>query len=122
MLKAGLKSIRLHDIGKNLVKLMLESNGFKVVDAGIDVSSESFVKSVQENKADIIAMSALLTLTMAYMPKVIEALGQAGIRKKVKVLIGGAPITHEFADSIGAEGFAEDCASAVDEAVRLMAL
>ena len=112
----------LHDIGKNLVKLMLESNGFKVADAGIDVSTDSFVRAVQEQKADIIAMSALLTITMAYIPKVIEALDQAGIRKKVKVLIGGAPITREFADSIGADGFAEDCASAVDEAARLMAL
>jgi len=112
----------LHDIGKNLVKLMLESNGFKVEDAGIDVSSESFVRAVREQKADIIALSALLTITMAYIPKVIEALDQAGIRSKVKVLIGGAPITREFADSIGADGFAEDCASAVDEAARLMAL
>ena len=112
----------LHDIGKNLVKLMLESNGFRVADAGIDVSTGSFVRAVQEQKADIIAMSALLTITMAYIPKVIEALDQAGIRSKVKVLIGGAPITREFADSIGADGFAEDCASAVDEAARLMAL
>ncbi len=112
----------LHDIGKNLVKLMLESNGFKVADAGIDVSTDSFVRAVQEQKADIIAMSALLTITMAYMPKVIEALDQAGIRNKVKVMVGGAPITREYADSIGADGFAEDCASAVDEATRLMAL
>ncbi len=112
----------LHDIGKNLVKLMLESNGFKVVDVGIDVSVESFVRAAQEYHADIIAMSALLTITMAYMPKVIAALDQAGIRKQVKVMVGGAPITHEFADSIGAEGFAEDCASAVDEAMRLMTL
>jgi len=112
----------LHDIGKNLVKLMLESNGFRVADAGIDVSSASFVRAAQEHNADIIAMSALLTITMAYMPKVIEALDQAGIRNKVKVMVGGAPITREFADSIGAEGFAEDCAAAVDEAARLMAL
>jgi len=112
----------LHDIGKNLVKLMLESNGFKVADAGIDVSSDSFVKAVQEHSPDIIAMSALLTITMAYIPKVIAALNEAGVRSKVKVLIGGAPITREFADSIGADGFAEDCASAVDEAARLMAL
>lgn len=112
----------LHDIGKNLVKLMLESNGFKVADAGVDVSSESFVKAVQENKADIIAVSALLTITMANIPKVILELNRADIRKKVKVLIGGAPITREFADSVGADGFAEDCASAVDEAARLMKL
>ena len=112
----------LHDIGKNLVKLMLESNGFKVADVGIDVSTESFVRAAQEHNADIVGMSTLLTLTMTYMPKVAEALDQAGLRKKVKIMIGGAPITREFADSIGAEGFAEDCASAVDEAMRLMTL
>ncbi len=112
----------LHDIGKNLVKLMLESNGFKVADVGIDVSTESFVRAAQEHDADIIGMSALLTMTMTYIPKVTEALQQAGLRSKVKIMIGGAPITREFADSIGVEGFAEDCASAVDEAMRLMKL
>lgn len=112
----------LHDIGKNLVKLMLESNGFKVADVGIDVSTESFVRAAQEHDADIIGMSALLTMTMTYIPKVTEALQQAGLRSKVKIMIGGAPITREFADSIGVEGFAEDCASAVDEATRLMTL
>ena len=112
----------LHDIGKNLVKLMLESNGFKVADVGIDVSTESFVRAAREHDADIIGMSALLTMTMTYIPKVTEALQQAGLRSKVKIMIGGAPITREFADSIGVEGFAEDCASAVDEAMRLMKL
>ena len=112
----------LHDIGKNMVKLMLESNGFKVADVGIDVSTESFVRAAQEHDADIIGMSALLTMTMTYIPKVTEALQQAGLRSKVKIMIGGAPITREFADSIGVEGFAEDCASAVDEAMRLMKL
>lgn len=112
----------LHDIGKNLVKLMLESNGFKVADVGIDVSAQSFAGAAQKHSADIIGMSALLTMTMTYMPKVIEALEQAGLRNKVKIMIGGAPITREFADSIGVEGFAEDCASAVDEATRLMTL
>ena len=112
----------LHDIGKNLVKLMLESNGFNVADLGTDVSTESFVRATQEHSADIIGMSALLTMTMAYMPKVTEALEQEGLRNKVKIMIGGAPITREFADSIGVEGFAEDCASAVDEATRLMTL
>lgn len=112
----------LHDIGKNMVKLMLESNGFKIVDVGIDVSTESFVRAAQEHDADIIGMSALLTMTMTYIPKVTEALQQAGLRSKVKIMIGGAPITREFADSIGVEGFAEDCASAVDEAMRLMKL
>ena len=110
----------LHDIGKNLVGLMLGSNGFNVVDVGVDVSADSFVNAVRENKADIVAMSALLTVTMTFMPTVIEALEKAGLKDEVRVMIGGAPITREFADSIGCEGFAEDCASAVDEAARLM--
>jgi 5-methyltetrahydrofolate--homocysteine methyltransferase len=112
----------LHDIGKNLVGLMLTSNGFNVIDAGVDVSTDSFISATKENKADIVAMSALLTVTMTYMPQVIEALKKEGLKDKVKVMIGGAPITREFADSIGAEGFAADCASAVAEASRLMAL
>ena len=110
----------LHDIGKNLVRMMLGSNGFNVIDLGVDVSADSFVSAVREHNANIVGMSALLTLTMTYMPKVVEALQQAGLSPKVKTIIGGAPITREYADSIGAEGFAEDCASAVDEATRLM--
>ncbi len=93
-----------------------------MADAGIDVSTESFVRAAQEHDADIVGMSALLTMTMTYIPKVTEALEQAGLRSKVKIMIGGAPLTREFADSIGAEGFSEDCASAVDEAMRLMKL
>ncbi len=112
----------LHDIGKNLVGLMLGSNGFNVVDAGVDVSADSFVSTAKESNADIIAMSGLLTTTITYFPAVIEALEKAGLKGKVKVMIGGAPVNREFADEIGAEGFAEDCASAVDEAARLMAL
>ena len=112
----------LHDIGKNLVKLMLACNGFNVIDLGVDISADSFISATREHNADIIALSSLLTITMTYMPKVVEALEQAGLRHKVKIMIGGAPITREFADSIGAEGFAEDCASAVDEATRLTAL
>ncbi|MFC2016866.1 corrinoid protein [Chloroflexota bacterium] len=112
----------LHDIGKNLVKLMLESNGFNVIDLDVDVSADSFASAAREHSADIIAMSSLLTITMTYMPKVVEALEQAGLKHKVQIMIGGAPITREFADSIGVEGFAEDCASAVDEAMRLMTL
>lgn len=111
----------LHDIGKNLVKMMLESNGFKVVDVGVDVPADNFVKAAKENNADVVAMSSLLTITMPEMPKVVEALKKAGLRPKVKCLIGGAPVTREYADSIGCEGFAEDCASAVDEAARLVA-
>jgi len=110
----------LHDIGKNFVAMMLGSNGFNVVDVGVDVSADSFVSAVKDHNADIVGMSALLTITMPYMSKVIEALEKAGLKKKVKVMIGGAAATREFADSIGAEGFAEDCISAVDEASRLM--
>jgi len=112
----------LHDIGKNLVGMMLGSNGFNVVDAGVDVSADSFASAAKENNADIVAMSGLLTTTITYFPMVIEALKKAGLKNKVKVMIGGAPVTRGLADSIGAEGFAEDCTSAVDEAARLMAL
>ncbi len=112
----------LHDIGKNLVGMMLGSNGFNVVDAGVDVSADSFVSAVKESNAGIVARSGLLTTTITYFPMVIDALEKAGLKNKVKVMIGGAPVTREFADSIGAEGFAEDCTSAVDEAARLMAL
>jgi len=112
----------LHDIGKNLVGMMLDSNGFNVVDTGVDVSADSFVGAAKESNADIVALSGLLTTTMTYMPTVIDALEKAGLKNKVKVMIGGAPVTRAYADEIGAEGFAEDCASAVDEAARLMAL
>ena len=112
----------LHDIGKNLVGMMLGSNGFNVVDAGVDVSADSFVSAAKESNADIVAMSGLLTTTITYFSTVIEALEKAGLKNKVKVMIGGGPVTREFADSIEAEGFAEDCTSAVDEATRLMAL
>jgi 5-methyltetrahydrofolate--homocysteine methyltransferase len=112
----------VHDIGKDLVKMMLESNRFKVIDVGVDVPAATFVKFASENNCDIVAMSSLLTTTMSEMAKVIEALKAAGLKPKVKCLIGGAPITREFSDSIGCEGFADDCVSAVDEAVRLMAL
>ncbi len=112
----------MHDIGKNLVKIMLESNGFRVIDLGADATPDLFVSAVQDKKTDIVAMSALLTMTMVEMPGIIKALEEAGLRDRVKIMIGGAPITREFADQIGAEGFAEDCASAVDEAARLMKL
>lgn len=108
----------MHDIGKNLVKLMLESNGFTVEDLGADVTAESFVAAAKASKPDLVAMSALLTMTMTAMPKVVEGLKKSGLR--VKVMIGGAPITREFATQIGAEGFAEDCVTAVDEATRLL--
>jgi len=112
----------LHDIGKNLVGMMLGSNGFNVVDVGVDVSADSFVSASKESNADIVAMSGLLTTTITYFSTVIEALEKAGLKDKVKVMIGGAPVSRAYADEIGAEGFAEDCTSAVDEAARLMAL
>ncbi len=112
----------LHDIGKNLVGMMLRSNGFNVVDMGVDVSADSFASAVKESNADIVAMSGLLTTTVTYFPTVIGRLEKAGLKNRVRVMIGGAPVTRGLADSIGAEGFAEDCASAVDEATRLMAL
>jgi len=112
----------LHDIGKNLVGLMLGSIGFDVIDVGVDVSAGSFISAAREHNANIIALSGLLTTTIPYFSTVIEALKEAGLKGKIKVMIGGAPVSRQYADEIGAEGFAEDCATAVDEAVRLKAL
>jgi 5-methyltetrahydrofolate--homocysteine methyltransferase len=112
----------LHDIGKNLVRLMLESSGFNVIDIGIDVSAKTFVDAALKYNADIVAISSLLTTTMPSIPKVVQALEQANLKQKVRTMIGGAPVTREFADNIGVKGFAEDCVTAVDEAMRLMAL
>jgi 5-methyltetrahydrofolate--homocysteine methyltransferase len=103
----------LHDIGKNLVAAMLEGGGFEVIDLGVNVSPEQFIQTVKEKNANIVAMSALLTTTMPAMKTTIEAMKQAGMRDKVKVLIGGAPITQKFADEIGADGFSESAAGAV---------
>ena len=110
----------LHDIGKNLVGMMLEGNGFTVVDLGEDVDPEKFVEAVK-NGAQAIGMSALLTTTMPNMALTIQALKDAGLRDKVKVLVGGAPITQEFADQIGADGYSTDAASAADLAKKLIA-
>ena len=112
----------LHDIGKNLVKLMLECNGYEVHDLGRDVPVSAFAEAVGDINPDIVGMSALLTTTMTHIRQVVKALEQAGVREKVKVMIGGAPITRQFADEMGVEGYANDCASAVDEADRLMKL
>ena len=110
----------MHDIGKNLVKMMLESNGYDVHDLGVDVSADAFAAEARSVNADIVATSALLTTTMTIIPDISKALTEAGVRSKVKMIIGGAPITRQFADEIGVEGYADDCASAVDEADRLM--
>jgi 5-methyltetrahydrofolate--homocysteine methyltransferase len=102
----------LHDIGKNLVSMMLEGAGYEVLDLGVDVSAEAFVEAASEG-AHVIAMSALLTTTMTAMKTTIGALGEGGLRDRVKVIVGGAPITREFATSIGADGFAADAGAAV---------
>ncbi len=110
----------LHDIGKNLVASMLEGCGFEVKNIGIDVPSEKFVEAVKDYNADILCMSALLTTTMTYMKDVIQALEEAGIRKDVKVMVGGAPVTQTFADEIGADGYSDNANSAVAKAKELL--
>jgi len=110
----------IHEIGKSLVGSMLSANGFEVYDLGIDVAAETFVSQAQERKADIVALSALLTTTMLYQRDVIEHLAEAGIRDRVKVMVGGSPVTQAWADQIGADGFAEDAAGAVVVAKKLM--
>jgi len=109
----------LHDIGKNLVGAMLEGGGYEVLDLGVNVTPEQFVAAVKEKGANIVAMSALLTTTMPSMRTTVEALKQAGVRNKVKVLIGGAPITQRYADEIGADGFSESAAGAVPLAKKV---
>ena len=111
----------LHDIGKNIVASMLEGCGFEVINVGIDVSSDHFIQAVKDNNADILCMSALLTTTMGYMKEVIEALKTAGVRNKVKVMIGGAPVSESFAHQIGADGYSENANAAVHLAKSLIA-
>lgn len=112
----------LHDIGKNLVAMMIESAGFTVIDLGVDVPVENFVNSVTENEnVKIVAVSALLTTTMPAMKETVEALNAAPFRKDIKVMVGGAPITQEFADEIGADCFTVDAASAAQAAKALVA-
>jgi 5-methyltetrahydrofolate--homocysteine methyltransferase len=108
----------LHDIGKNLVGMMLQGGGLKVVDIGTDAPAEKFVNAIKESGAQVVAMSALLTTTMPQMPEVIKAIKAAGL--KVKTMIGGAPVTQSYADEIGADGYSPDAASAVDKALELI--
>jgi corrinoid protein of di/trimethylamine methyltransferase len=110
----------IHEIGKSLVGSMLAANSFEVYDVGIDVEAEEFVVQARNYDADIVALSALLTTTMLHQREVIEHLAEAGLRDRVKVMVGGSPVTRAWADQIGAEGFAEDAATAVVEAKRLM--
>lgn len=110
----------LHDIGKNLVCMMLEGAGFKVIDAGINVEPDKMVQLAKENNAGVIGASALLTTTMTNMKTVVESVKSSGLSGKVKVMIGGAPVTQAFADEIGADGYAPDAASAADLAKKLI--
>jgi 5-methyltetrahydrofolate--homocysteine methyltransferase len=131
LIKSGVKPIAriaigtvkgdLHDIGKNLVSMMLQGAGFEINDLGIDVPSEKFVEIAKQD-FQIIGLSALLTTTMPAMKEVIDVLKKEGLRDKVKVMVGGAPLTQEYADEIGADGYAPDAASAVDKAKELLNL
>lgn len=112
----------LHDIGKNLVSMMMVGAGFTVTDLGVDVSPEKFVQKAQEVEPDIVAISALLSTTMPAMPQTIEALQKAGIRDKVKVIIGGAPVTAKYAQEIKADSYGADAGSAVTEAKKLLGI
>ncbi len=110
----------LHDIGKNLVAMMMEGAGFEIVDLGTDVSPDKFVEAARKHTPQIVAMSALLTTTMPKMEMTIKALGEAGLRKNVKVMIGGAPVTEDYARSIGADGYATDASRAASTAKFLV--
>jgi 5-methyltetrahydrofolate--homocysteine methyltransferase len=112
----------LHDIGKNLVVMMLEGGGFDVIDLGIDVAPEKFSEAIRKHQPQVVGMSALLTTTMREMKGTIETLQEAGLRNRVKVMIGGAPVTERFAKEIGADGYAPDAASAVDCVKGLLGL
>lgn len=110
----------LHDIGKNLVGMMLEGGGFEVVDLGIDVPPSKFVEAIEKHKAQVVGMSALLTTTMLEMKNTIVAIDKAGLRKQVKTIVGGAPVTDGFAKTIGADGFALNAREAVDVVISLL--
>lgn len=110
----------LHDIGKNLVKMMLEGAGFECIDLGVDVSGEQVVDAVRESGAKIVCLSALLTTTMLSQREIIEALKAAGLRDSVKVMVGGAPVTQSYADEIGADAYTRDAASAAETALSLL--
>ena len=112
----------LHDIGKNLVGMMFEGAGFKVVDLGIDLAPSAFVEAIKEHNANLFGMSALLTTTMPKMGETINAIKEAGLRDQVKIMIGGAPVTGEFAREIGADAYASNAASAVDKGKELLGL
>ncbi len=111
----------LHDIGKNLVSMMLESAGFEITDLGVDVPVDKFIKTIEEKNPDILAISALLTTTMPMMQQTIDALAESGLKEKIKIIVGGAPVNQNFADKIGADGYAPDAGSASKLAKELLA-
>lgn len=117
---AGTVKGDLHDIGKNLVCMMLEGAGFEILDLGTDVSAEKFIEAVRSGQVDIIALSALLTTTMPNMKSTIDALKEAGVRERVKVMVGGAPVTETYAQQIGADGYSPDASRAVTLAKSLL--
>jgi methylmalonyl-CoA mutase cobalamin-binding domain/chain len=110
----------LHDIGKNLVASMLEGGGFEVIDLGVDVAPEKIIDVLKEKNSNLVCLSALLTTTMPAMKNTIEALKQAGLREQVKVMIGGAPVTQQYADEIGADGYSDNASAAVTLAKNLL--
>lgn len=110
----------IHDIGKNLVAMMLEGAGFEVINLGINVDADSFLAAIKEHDPDIIGMSALLTTTMPYMKVVVDALGEEGIREEIYVMVGGAPVTENFAREVGADAYGRDAAVSVEIAKRYM--
>jgi len=110
----------LHDIGKKIVGMILEREGYEIVDIGIDVPKEKFLKAIKKENPDIIGMSALLTTTMAYMREVIDAIEEAKLKQNVKIIIGGAPVTQSFADEVKADGYAPDCVSAAELVRKLL--
>ena len=112
----------LHDIGKNLVAAMLEGGGFEVIDLGADVSPERFIEAAAANNANLVALSALLTVTMTSMKTTVEAFRAAGLREKVKIIVGGAPVTQQYADAIGADGYGDSAGAAVALARKLVAV
>jgi len=111
----------IHDIGKTIVSTMLTASGFKVVDVGNDAPSSAFLEAAESNKADIIGLSALMTTTMSSMEETINYFKEKGVRDKYKIMIGGAPVTKEYADEVGADGYGKDASEAVDVAKRLVA-
>ncbi len=110
----------IHDIGKRIVGFLLQGNGFDVIDLGVDLKAEVFIQAIDEHKPDVLGMSALLTTTMLNMGKVIELLREKGLREKIKVMVGGAPVSEEFAKSIGADGYAPEAGSAVELVKKLI--